>query len=260
MRIGRWLGLPAQCTVVTCHQAGQTLIRGGLPAHSLAVIPCAAPVVAVTAAGRRQLREELGLPANARLIGATGPLIPRSRLKDLIWAADLLKVLYDDVHLLIVGEGPQRWRLQRFCRQIEAEDRVHLLGDRLDMPRLISCTDCFWAGSPQPGQTSAILAAMGAGIPVLAPRVPWVQDLVIPERTGYLFPVGNLATLVRRTKCLLDNPELARRLGDAGRQAIEGRFRVDAMVQRYVSLYAELLAATDKNDSTKRHDLRSDLS
>ena len=58
---------------------------------------------------------ELNLPANARLIGAVGRLWPQKRLKDLIWAADLLKSTRDDTHLLIVGDGPQRWRLERYA-------------------------------------------------------------------------------------------------------------------------------------------------
>ena len=242
--LGRWQGGWSQRTVVTCSQRGQALMRGGLPPGSLAVIPYAAPLTRGTAEARHRLRQELGVPSHARLIAATGPLVPESRLKDLIWTVDLLKVLYNDVHLVIVGQGPQRSRLQRFCRQTDVADRVHLLGDRPNLSRLLSCVDCFWSGSSQPEQAGAILSAMGAAVPVIAARGPVAQELVRPEQTGYLYPLGNCAVLVRRTKGLLDDALLARRLGEAGRAAIADRFRTDVMIARYVSLYGELLAAT----------------
>ena len=75
-----------------------------------------------------QLLAELDLPADARLIGAVGRLWPQKRVKDLIWAADLLKVIRDDVHLLIIGDGPQREDLERFATHCQIDDKVHFLG------------------------------------------------------------------------------------------------------------------------------------
>ena len=140
--VDRRLGTRAQRIVVTCEELRQNCIQHGTPADRLAVIPYAAPDPNENTPDRPPVRHELGLPRDARVIGAAGPLVPTGRFKDLVWAADLLKVLYEDVHLVILGDGPQRWRLQRYCRQLQIEDRVHLLGDRRDASRLVSNSIC----------------------------------------------------------------------------------------------------------------------
>ena len=122
---------------------------------------CAGTAVRPPAAARKLLAE-LRLPPNARLIGAVGRLWPQKRVKDLIWAADLLKSTRDDTHLLIIGDGPQRSRLERYREQIQITDRVHFLGERDDVPRLMPHFDVLWLASEYEGQSNAIMEAMAA--------------------------------------------------------------------------------------------------
>jgi glycosyltransferase involved in cell wall biosynthesis len=190
---------------------------------------------------RGQLLAELGLPPDARLIAAIGRLWPQKRIKDLIWAADLLKVARDDAHLLIIGDGPQRWRLLRFRDQVEICDRVHFLGQRSDVPRILAHVDCLWLGSGYEGQSNAILEAMAAAAPVVATDIAGNRDLVRHEETGYLAPVGDRAAFARRTSALLDDPELARRLGLAGQKRVREEFSVEKMVRRHAALYHALV-------------------
>ena len=71
------------------------------------------------------------------------------------------------VDTLIVGEGPQRWRLERFARQVKMDDRVHFLGERDDVPQVLARCDCFWLASGYEGQSNALMEAMRAGVPVV---------------------------------------------------------------------------------------------
>jgi glycosyltransferase involved in cell wall biosynthesis len=216
----------------------------GIPREKFIVIPNgvaeAAPVATVS---REALLEEFRLPRDARLIGAVGRLWPQKRLKDGIWAADLLKVLRDDVHLLIIGDGPQRWRLERYRDQLQIQDRVHFLGARDDVPRILPHVDCLWLASEYEGQSNAILEAMAAGKPVVASNIPGNRDLVVPGQTGFLFPLGDRAELARCTRELLDDADLARRLGVAGRRRVQEEFSVERMVFRYAALYEEVAAS-----------------
>jgi glycosyltransferase involved in cell wall biosynthesis len=200
-----------------------------------------APAVATTER-REALLAELELPADARLIVAVNRLWPQKRLKDLIWAADLLKCVRDDTHLLIIGDGPQRWRLGRFRDQVEIVDRVHFLGERPDVPRFLPHVDCLWLGSEYEGQSNAIMEAMAAGVPVVASDIPGNRDLVVHGETGYLVPVGDRAGIARWTQLLLNDAELAKRLGQAGRQRMLAEFSVDQLVRRHVELYEQILA------------------
>ncbi len=216
-------------------------VRHGLPAGKFVVIPNAVPPADTQRPSGPLLRKSLGLPPDSRLILAVNRLWPQKRIKDLIWAADLLKVLRDDTHLLIVGDGPQRWRLERFRDQVEIADRVHLLGERDDVPQLLAASDCLWLASEYEGQSNAILEAMSAGVPVVATDIPGNRDLVVPEQTGFLVPVGDRAAFARQTQRLLTDPALAAACGQAARQRVQEQFSVEKMLERYVQLYNQLL-------------------
>jgi glycosyltransferase involved in cell wall biosynthesis len=168
-------------------------------------------------------------------------LWPQKRLKDLIWAADLLKSTRDDTHLLIVGDGPQRWRLERYRDQVAIADRVHFLGERGDVPRLMPHFDVLWLGSEYEGQSNAILEAMAAGVPVVATDIAGNRDLVVDGETGYLLPVGDRFEFTRRTHWLLDDEGLRRRLGDAARLRIARHFTVEQMIERHAAVYRAMV-------------------
>ena len=184
---------------------------------------------------------ELCLPEQSRLVGLLGPLRLQKRVKDAIWAADLLKVIRDDVHLLVFGDGPHRDRLHRFRDQVVIADKVHFLGPRSDVPRWLPHFDVFWSTSAYEGQSNAIMEAMAAGVPVVASDIPGNRDLVVSGVTGYLVQVGHRAGFARWTNQLLDDAALRQRLGEAGRERIGREFGVEQMVSRYVTLYGEVL-------------------
>ncbi|MHB0957719.1 MAG: glycosyltransferase family 4 protein [Pirellulaceae bacterium] len=190
---------------------------------------------------KAQLCAELGVPESARFIGAVGRLWPQKGYKDLIWAAELLKVVREDTHLLIIGDGPQRAQLLRWRDSQDIADRVHFLGHRNDVPALLPHFTCFWLGSSYEGQSNAVLEAMQVGIPVIATDIAGNRDLVVPEETGFLYPVGDRATLARLTHRLLDDPSLAERFSLAACERIREHFSVAQMVRRHVALYERLL-------------------
>jgi glycosyltransferase involved in cell wall biosynthesis len=249
LAIDRYLVRVTQRIVTNSSGVKEFYVARGLPAELFAIIPNGVPLLPECPAsgetaeeGRPTLREELGLPPTARLIGAVGRLWPQKRVKDLIWAADLLKSIRDDAHLVIVGDGPQRARLERYRRQNDITDRVHFLGERGDVPQLMRQFDLLWLGSEYEGQSNAILEAMAAARPVIATDIPGNRDLVVPDQTGYLIPVGDRFEFARRTHWLFEDETLRQKLGQAGRQRVASEFTVAQMVQRHQALYEELVS------------------
>lgn len=237
--------LARRTTRIAANSSGvvEFYVQHGLPREKFVVIPNGVPPAEPNKSiSRCELLAELRVPADARLVGAVGRLWPQKRVKDLIWAADLLKVVRDDVHLLIIGDGPQRWRLEKYRDQVRIRDRVHFLGERGDVPRILPHLDCFWLASEYEGQSNAVMEAMTAGVPVIASDIAGNRDLVVPGETGFLFPMGDRAELARFTREVLDDAELSRRLGEAGRSRMRECFSVERMVSRYAELYDNLLA------------------
>jgi glycosyltransferase involved in cell wall biosynthesis len=241
LAIDRYLARRTDRLVTNSRGVVEFYRQHGLPADKFAVIPNAVQPAAPSSVTRGELLAELGLPPQSRLIGAVNRLWPQKRVKDLIWAADLLKVVRDDTHLLIVGDGPQRWRLERYRDQIEIADRVRFLGERSDVPRLMPHFDCLWLGSEYEGQSNAVLEAMAAGVPVVATEIAGNRDLVVHGETGFLVPVGDRAGFARWTHRLLDDPDLAQRCGQASVARVRDEFSLEKMIQRHVALYDEIL-------------------
>ncbi|MGQ9769703.1 MAG: glycosyltransferase family 4 protein [Thermogutta sp.] len=218
----------------------------GIPAEKITVIPNGVVLPEIGERSRQAVLAELGLPQDAQLIGLVGRLWPQKGVRDAIWAADLLKRIRDNVHLLIIGDGPEREALIRYRDSIEIQDRVHFLGHRDDVLSLMPHFDVLWNTSRYEGQSNAILEGMAWKVPVVASDIPGNRDLVVHEVTGFLVPLGPhlRAGVARATKKLLENPDLARRLGEAGHQRVATEFSVERMISAYEKLYRELLTAS----------------
>lgn len=239
--IDRYLARSTDRIVVNGRGVEQFYRQHGIPAAKLRVIHNGIEPAPPSNVTRAALCRELGLPENARLIGAVGRLWPQKRIKDVIWAADLIKVIRDDVHLLIIGDGPQRDDLERFRDLCGIEDKVHFLGQRDDVMRLMPHFDVLWLASSFEGLPNVVMEAMSAGVPVVATDIPGTNELVVHGQTGYLVPLGDRAGLGRGAYKILEDPALRERLGAAGRERIEREFSVAAMVERHAALYRELL-------------------
>jgi len=247
LAIDRYLARRTDRIVTNSSGVVDFYVGHGIPAEKFEVIPNGIePYANPGPKGRAQVLDELGLPADVRLIGAVGRLWPQKGYKDLIWAAELLKVVGNDTHLLIIGEGPQYAQLWRWRDSLQITDRVHFLGHRDDVPVLLPHLTCFWLGSAYEGQSNAVMEAMNAGIPVIATDIPGNRDLIVPGETGFLFPVGDRATLARLTQRLLDDPALAPRLSQASQRRMREQFRVDQMVARHVAFYERVLEGSNR--------------
>ncbi len=236
--------LAQRCSRVVVNSEGvrDFYVRHGAPVERVRVIPNGVAVPDPPATTRRQLLAELNLPEDSRLIGLVGRLWPQKRVKDAIWATDLLKVVRDNVHLLVIGDGPQRNRLRRFRDQVRIGDKVHFLGERGDVPRLLPHFDALWSTSGYEGQSNVILEAMASGVPVVATDIPGTRELVLPDATGYLVPVGDRAAFAKYTERLLHDSTLAARFAAAARERVQSEFSVERMISRHAELYREVLA------------------
>ena len=221
-------------------------IGQNLPEDTLTVIPPGVPTAPVSDVSRGQLLQELKLPPSARLIGVIGRLVPETRVQDLVWAADLLRVLHDNLRMLIIGDGPLRSQLEQYARMASDLDHVRFLGDRDDVWRIIPHLDVLWNGSDSRHVSISVLEAMAASVPVVASDVPVNREVVIHGETGYLVPIGirsGRADRARHTDRIFSDTTQSERLGIAALQKVKRSFRLDTMIQRHMQLYGNCFDA-----------------
>ena len=215
----------------------------GIPADKLAMIPSGiaddevAPDVDPAA-----VRSELGLPPGCPLAIFVGRLAEQKGVGDLVAALDLLQHVRPDLRTLIVGDGPLRGRLEADARAFRLLDdgRATFLGHRADVPRLLAASDVLVLPSRYEGMPNVVLEAMRWGKPVVATAAPGTTEVVVDEATGLLVPLRDPVALARAIRRVVADPDLARRLGEAGRARVEAEFGVDRMVDRFAALYEEV--------------------
>jgi glycosyltransferase involved in cell wall biosynthesis len=199
------------------------------------------PAVALPGEGVKPAPLPDSVPAEkARFVIAMGALERHKGFRDAIWAFGILRFLYDDLRLLLIGAGPDRARLEEFARSTNCLPRVHFLGERADGPSLLAHAEVVWATDLADGGVNVVLEAMAAGRPVIATRQPGLAEVIVNGQTGFLVPPGNPAELARQARTLLDDPALGERLGSAGRQRVAQHFRVDELARHLSELYQEM--------------------
>ncbi len=242
LALDRWLAWHTDAIVVNSLGVQAFYAQQSIPVAKLRLIYNGIAPAPVSTVAREALVSELELPPGSRLIGAVGRLWPQKRLKDLIWATDLLHVIRDDVHLLVIGDGPQREALERYARQCHVAEHVHFLGTRHDVPRLMPHFDLLWLSSGFEGLPNVVMEAMAAGVPVVASDIPGNRELVVSGQTGFLVPLGDRAAYARIAHKILEDSALRSQLAAAARQRIARDFTVEAMVAGHAALYRKLLA------------------
>jgi glycosyltransferase involved in cell wall biosynthesis len=241
LMLDREMARRSRCVVVNSEGVRDFYVQHGTPSERVRVIPNGVVMPEKPTTTRQEILAELQLPQNSRLIGLVGRLWPQKRVKDAIWAADLLKVIRDDVHLLVIGDGPMANDLRRYRDQVRIADKVHFLGERGDVPRLMPHFDVLWSTSGYEGLSNVILEAMAAAVPIVATDIPGTRELVEANVTGYLVPVGDRAAFAKYTERLLNDAALAAQLSAAARRRVEEEFSVEKMIARHAALYRELL-------------------
>ena len=214
-----------------------------LPAQKLVVIPNGVDVQRFSNLPPASLAE-WGIAPGGRALCVVGRLDRQKNIQWLLTEARELLTALPRHDLLIVGDGPQRRKLERYCQELDLSGRVHFTGWRPDVPRIMAACDLLILPSSWEGMPNVLLEAMAAGRPVVATDVEGVRQVlgslapqqVLPSQEGHL--------LRERITAILGNPQLATRLGQENRSRVEHEYSAQAMVAAYEQLYLTLVRHT----------------
>ncbi len=189
----------------------------------------------------QHIRQELGIGPDEFLVGNVGRLALQKGQRHLIAAMPLLLERVPRARAIIAGGGDLEDYLRDLASEIGVGDRVHVLGPRKDVPALMHAIDVFVMPSIWEGFGLVLLEAMAAGRPIVASRVATIPEVVVDEETGLLVPAGDPLALASALAELAEQPALAARMGEAGRERLRRQFSVEKMVGDTELLYRELL-------------------
>jgi len=213
---------------------------GGVPTNKLSVIPNGIDLRRYPAAPRNLA--DLGIAPPRRAVTFVGRLERQKGVGWLIDAAPAWLGQVDDCDLLLVGEGPERPRLEAACRSLGIADRVHFAGWRGDVPEILAASELLVLPSAWEGMPNAVLQAMASAKPVLATDVEGVKELLGAEAESQVVHFGDSAALASRLVAIVSDPRLSGRLGHANRARSEQEFSIDRVVTAYQDFWQSLLA------------------
>lgn len=239
----RWLheSLTENITSIVTHDAiADALVDDGFDCEFVVIENAIQPKPTVLDI-RQQVLNHLDIPDDSILCCSIAEFQPRTRLKDLIWATDLLYAIRNDVHLLLVGSGKQRKRLEKFLWQTKAGSNVHFI-DPLDPSinflnsNLFRAIDVYWSSHLIQPNSSSILQAMEQGVPVISVFGPGTENLILHQQTAMGVNFGARDEFARWTKYFIEQTDSANQLTSQAKQFVK-RFDAEAMVRRYLSCY-----------------------
>lgn len=189
--------------------------------------------------GERSIREELRIGPDDVVVTCVAEFIERKNHNFLLDAWRELTKRCNSAHLLLVGKGE---RMEILQKRVEKEQipRVHFLGFRRDVPKILKETDIAVLVSRHEGLPKCIMEAMAMGLPVVASNVRGNRDLVENGRTGFLVELGDIPGLIRAMERLILDSALRADMGAAGQNKIQD-YSLDRVLAEMSSVYERYL-------------------
>ena len=268
-QLDRWAQRRADAVIANSRASSVMLqARYGLPSAKIHVVANGIPEL--PSANVEVVRAELGIPATATIVGSIGRLDTPKHFSTLIEAAALIRARRSDVYFVLVGGGPQEEALRQLINARDLSAQFVLTGWRKDARVLLQAFDVFISTSIREPFGNVLVEAALAKIPVVAPSVDGIVDVVNHAQTGILLePTEALSAplttdsaavprrvVLRETLSpphalnphkvaeavlnLLESPERREQYGEAGYQKARNSFSLQHYKQTLESIYKQM--------------------
>lgn len=234
----------------------RVLARLGIPRHKLVLLGNGVDLQrfhpAADEQGRREARADLGVDADAVVVGTVARLVWQKGFHELFEAAERLRDTHPDVVFVVVG-GSDAGKADAIPpEQLAAaarRGRIVFAGSRDDMEHVYPAFDLFVLPSHREGFPRSAMEAAACGLPVVATDIRGCRQVVSPGQTGLLVPLHDPVRLAAAIGELVCDPALRREMGAAGRRKAEAEFDDRTVVTTSLQAYERVLATTS---STRR--------
>ena len=190
---------------------------------------------------RDAVRRQLGIAADALVLGSVGRMVPLKDFATLLKAAEALIPETAGLHVLLVGSGAELSRLQNHVdKSPQLAGRVVFSGTVDRVADMLNAMDIFVLPTLMEGMSNTLLEALAVGLPAVATRVGGNPEVVAEGECGYLFAPQDVPELVSQLRTLLRDSRLRADFGRAARERALRHFSLERMLRRYHDLYINL--------------------
>lgn len=207
---------------------------------------CRFDPAAIPEGTRERIRDEFGIPADARVVAIMGRLVREKGYFEFFRAACALAPRYPGAHFLAIGDtvasehDDAKAEILRMAQAPELKGRVHFAGLRSDVPELLAASDIFCLPSYREGMPVSIVEAMLMGLPTVTTRIRGCRELIEDGRFGLLVKPGDAAELERALEQLLGDESATLVLGREAMLHARAHLTQDRAMERVVHLYRRI--------------------
>ncbi|MHC2993861.1 glycosyl transferase family 1, partial [Pontibacter sp. HJ8] len=187
-----------------------------------------------------QVRQELGIPATAPVIGTVSVFRFQKRLD--VWMEIVVEILkkVPEAHFIIVGDGPLKQEILAKRKSLGIEDRLHMAGLKTDVKPYFSAMNIYMMSSIFEGLPVALLEAMSSSCAVISTKAGGVGEVVENGKSGLLCEVDDYMKLAEFGVQLLEDPEQRTTLATGARSRVQADFSINKMAKQLEQLYLYL--------------------
>ena len=189
----------------------------------------------------RNLRTRLGIDQNQYLLVSVGSLIPRKGMDLLIHAVATLHARGVSATLALIGDGPERARLEQLSAHLGMQKQVHFLGEQANAATQLQGADVFVSGARDEAFGLVFIEAGLAKLPCVAPNIGGIPEVIAHGKTGVLYPAGDVEMLARALARVYFSPNLRQRLGEAAYTHCRQHFSRDKNQSALLAVYKSVL-------------------
>ena len=230
--------------------AARELAESGVKKSMVVAIPNGIDLAPYKVAWKKRQAESRGASAKRGfLVGTVARLHRQKALDVMLEAAKLVLASEPSTRFVIAGTGPMEDQLKAKIRELKLEPYVKMPGFVSDVPAFLAGLDIYVLSSDYEGIALALVEATASGLPVVATAVGGVPEVIVDGFNGLLVPPRQPKALAQAIVRLLVDPDLARRMGDAGRKRAEELFDAKVMAEKTVKVYEEVVALRQRKRS-----------
>lgn len=237
----RYLDARTDVTIAVSENLRDWLVSEGIAAEKIVVNTNGVDSSVFHAGERnRALLEELGLDPDAPVVGTVARLTEQKGVDSFIAAAEGVARMVPSAQFLIVGAGPLEAQLH--AQAAETRVRIVFAGERGDIPVVLRSLDIAVVPSLWEGAFCfSVLEAMASRTPVICSDIPIFTDVVSSGTEAVIFPAGDSEALGTAIVSLLEHPDAADVMAEAGMRLVQSRFSVAELQKRTAEIYERLL-------------------